>query len=565
MNKKVFAAVTGLMVSISGVGMVEAAPEIPADWNAGTQLNRTLDYLQKEMEARRIEEGREKSKNKIQADKRQQADEQGTVATVALKKIVTDPSKVLTEAELKEICGAYENKDVTIKQLYEIVDKINALYSKKGYLTCRAFLTQQTIADGTVKITLIEGTTGNVEVVGNKFTKAKYINNRVRLARGEIVNVNELNKDLLWFNATNDVQLRIVMQAGKEPGTTDYVLQAYEPKKDSINVFIDNNGNESSGQYRFGTFYTVKSLSGNRDALTVGTIFSKGTKAVSSMYNRSIGHSGTKLNAQYSSNSVHVVKGDAADLGVKSHSNSFGIGVVQPWIVNEKTRSEATFDYGRQNSKTDFGTNSSLRNLYVDDTVNDATLGFNMTNYGKSHIFYQKHNLVWGGGKSMIKNDDTGREYDTKNYFYYKGLGLYQKAYQHGQSILVKTEVQRSSNDYVPSSRDFYIGGAYSVRGYKENYTGSDSGLSFSAEYAVPIVKDRTASAFTFFDYGHTYGEGAQSDNARHVLASAGIGVKATIAKKYFASVTLGCPLRRDWEINKPSKTRIHFNVSGQF
>lgn len=558
MNKKVFAAVTGLMVSVSGMGMVEAAPtDAPVEWNAGTQLNRTLDYLQKVEEAKRIEEGREKNKNKIDAEKNNQADQQGTAVTIALKKIVTDPSKVLTDAELDEICGSYENKDVTIKQLYEIVDKINDLYSAKGYLTCRAFLTQQTIAEGTVKITLIEGQTGTVEVVGNKFTKKKYITNRLHLAKGDIANINTLNKDLLRFNATNDAQLRIVMQAGKEPGTTDYVLQTYEPKQQNVNVFVDNSGNVTSGQYRFGTFYTVKSLSGERDALTLGTIFSKGTKAISSMYNRSLGHSGTKLNAQYSTNSVHVIKGQSKDMDVKSHSNSITLSVVQPWVVSEKTRSEAVFELGHQNSKT-----SLSKQPVYNDTTRDMAIGFNMTNYGKSHIFYQSHKLNYGRhyNKGLFTSDGT-----QNDYFFYKGLGLYQKAYQHGQSILVKTDTQWSANDNTASSRNFYIGGAYSVRGYKENYTGSQSGLLFSTEYSVPITKDRAASAFTFFDYGHTYGEGAQSDSAKHVLYSVGIGVKATIAKQYYASVTLGCPLKKDMDYDKASKTRIHFTVSGQF
>lgn len=560
MNKKVFAAVAGIMVTVSGMGIVEAATGAPADWNAGTQLNRTLDYLQKVEEAKRIEEGKEKSKNKIEVDQRQQVEDQAAAATVTLKKIVTDPSKVLSEADLNTICGAYENKEVTIKQLYELVDKINALYSKKGYLTCRAFLTQQTISDGTVKITLIEGSTGDVEVTGNKFTKDKYILNRVGLKKGNIANINDLNKDLLLFNATNDAQLRIVMQAGKEPGTTDYVLQAYEPKQDNINVFVDNSGNDTSGQYRFGTFYTVKSLSGERDALTLGTIFSKGTKAVSSMYNRSLGHSGTKLNAQYSTNSVHVVKGQSNDANVKSHSNSITIGVVQPWVVNEKTRSEATFELGHQNSKT------SLLNMPMfNDTTRDMSLGFNMTNYGKSHIFYQSHKLNYGRyyNKGIAISDG-----EQNDYFFYKGLGLYQKAYQHGQSILAKTELQMSANDDTASSRNFYIGGAYSVRGYKENFTGGNSGYLLSAEYAVPITKDRTASAFTFMDYGSTKlngKEGAQSADEQHILFSVGIGVKATIAKQYFASLTLGCPLRRNWEYNTPSKTRLHFTISGQF
>ena len=64
---------------------------------------------------------------------------------------------------------------------------------------------------------------------GNKSTNSRYIQNRLHLHKDRIDNVHELNKDLLRFNSTNDVQLRIFMQAGEEAGTTDYVITAYEP------------------------------------------------------------------------------------------------------------------------------------------------------------------------------------------------------------------------------------------------------------------------------------------------------------------------------------------------
>ena len=100
-----------------------------------------------------------------------------------------------------------------------LLNKINKLYLDNGYFTCRAILPAQTIKNGTVKIELIEGKTNAVEVQGNKYTKSKYISKRMSLKQGEVANINKLNDDLLRFNAANDVQLRISLKAGSEPGT----------------------------------------------------------------------------------------------------------------------------------------------------------------------------------------------------------------------------------------------------------------------------------------------------------------------------------------------------------
>ena len=106
------------------------------------------------------------------------------------------------------------------------------------------------------------------------------------------------------------------------------------------------------------------------------------------------------------------------------------------------------------------------------------------------------------------------------------------------------------------------VGGAYSVRGYKESLLGGDSGYSVGVEYAAPIRDDKTASLFGFIDHGAVYGDSAYGD---HILTSMGVGVRAAFAKKINASLTLGCPLIRDINGTEVSKTRLHFMVNGQF
>ena len=527
----------------------------PVKGDAGIQMNRMRNYLERERVNRQIAEDRAAAKNKVETESSKQS-AQGEAITFELKRIVTDESAVLTDAELDAIIKPYQGQRVQLSDIYTIVDKINALYSEKGYVTCRAFLPPQTIEDGTVKLLLIEGKTGNTLVAGNKYTKTKYITNRLHLAEGEIANVKQLNKDLLLFNATNSTQLRIVLKAGEKPGTTDYEITAYEPKRDNWTIFEDNAGSESSGEYRTGLFFNTKSLSGNCDALSLGTVLSEGTKAANVMYSRSLGRSGTKMNLLYSTNATEVVKGDYEDK-IKGHANSYAIGLVQPLLVNETTRTELSLDFNRQSSKTDWL--EGFRRNMVDDTVQDVALGFAMTNYGTSHVFYQKHSYVSGHSEST---PDMFSE-SSQNFGFYKFNGMYQKLYAAGQMWNLRADAQWSGSEGMVSSRQFYMGGMYSVRGYKENYLGGDSGFTFSAEYAVPVLNKNT-SAFTFFDYGHVYGNG-QSDDQHNVLASVGLGLRSTINQYCSAALTLGIPLQREFSAEKISSTRLHFIVSGQF
>ena len=561
MHKNHIAALVTLACLAASSTVFAATPEAnvpdPVKGDAGIQMNRMRNYLERERVKRQIAEDREAAKNKVETEKSTQT-AQGEAITFELKKIVTDPSAVLTDAELDAIIKPYEGQQVKLSDIYDIVEKINALYNEKGYVTCRAFLPPQTITEGTVKLLLVEGRTGTATVSGNKYTKAKYITNRLHLARGEIANVTELNKDLLLFNATNSTQLRIMMKAGTEPGTTDYEITAYEPKRDTWTLFEDNAGSYTSGEYRTGLFFNTKSLSGNCDAFSLGTVYSQGTRAANAMYSRSLGRSGTKMNLLYSTNAVKVVKGGYEDM-IKGHANSYAIGFVQPVLVNETTRSEVSLDYNRQSSKTDWLT---PRINMVDDKVQDVTLGYSLTNYGASHVFYQKHSYVRGYSKQEA-DMGTGSEPSNKHFGFYKFNGMYQKLYQAGQMWNLRADAQWSGSDGMVSSRQFYMGGMYSVRGYKENFLGGDSGFTFSAEYAVPVINKNT-SAFTFFDYGHVYGNG-QSDDQHHILSSVGLGLRSTINQYISASLTLGIPLQREFVSETASKTRLHFIVSGQF
>lgn len=166
-NKKSLLLVT-LLLGCSAVAFAGPTDEQAAEFhksglnNAGVAANRTIEYMERQRVARQIAEDKAKASSKVEQGSQKPDAEQQAAVTFKLEKLELDESTVLEQAELQKLTDEYIGKEVGVKDLYELVNKINKLYLDNGYFTCRAILSAQTIKNGTVKIELIEGKTNAV-------------------------------------------------------------------------------------------------------------------------------------------------------------------------------------------------------------------------------------------------------------------------------------------------------------------------------------------------------------------------------------------------------------------
>ncbi|WP_337517220.1 ShlB/FhaC/HecB family hemolysin secretion/activation protein [Mitsuokella jalaludinii] len=529
----------------------EAAPDgteppanRPAGYNdSGAQLSRTRQYLEEQQARERL--AKENNTAGVEGADVPEAQQGGNIS-FPLKKIEWGASSVLTDDELQQLAAPYVGHEVRLADLYTLINQINALYQKRGYMTCRAFLGPQTIHDGVVKIELIEGQTGQVSLTDNHTTREDYVRHRLSLKKGEVANIHDLNEELLRFNATNDAQLHIVMKAGAEVGTTDYVIAVREPQLYQFGIVADNAGNKSSGLYRGGFFWQDRSLTGNRDVLFLSTMASQGTKSFAAGYTAPLDRMGSKIGVNYTTNSVHITDGALEPLEVRGHSYAYDLFVTNPVVTSETVRSEIGLDYGYQHSRTDF-----LGMPWVDDTVQTLQAFYDQLDYGRSTIWYQKHAYAIGKAQTMQGDRNFGK---------YNMNGLFRKHFAHGQSWTMRVDGQLSSTQYLPSAEMFYIGGMYSVRGYTESLLGGDGGLSMGLEYSVPVTK--RLEAYLFLDGGRVWGSSAFGDRS---LAGTGCGLKGSLGAHAYLNVGLGFPLIRTVNEVEQSRARVHFSFNSQF
>ena len=317
-----------------------------------------------------------------------------------------------------------------------------------------------------MKITLVEGRTGNVTVTGNKHTRESFIRNSFPLKEGEIANTQQLNRRLQLFNRTSDAPLRLVMRAGEKSGTTDYELIIYEPQNQLLTLYTDNNGSEVSGRWRGGIFYRYRSLTKRRDALNLNYLRGKGLDSFSVGYSMPLNHRGMKLDFDYSTNSNETIKGDLKPLGVKGHANAFSLTWRLPFTVDTFRSYEVGLQYTHQKSTMDLGTKLDERFVWTDDRINRVTPYVSFMHNSKDSVLYHKHSVAFSRRKDAVDEKINATIYQLNL--------IYQKQFGGGQILQGRIDAQYSNSKNLSSSDRFYIGGATSVRGYEESFFGGE-------------------------------------------------------------------------------------------
>ena len=539
-----------LVLGLLAEGHAAAAVISAGSLDAGAQMERDRRAIERERVMEQIAEDEAAKKNKVEQGEKPAAEEAGAELSFALQQVIWNPSEILTKDQIQAVTASYIGKQVTLKDLREMADKITNIYRDKGYMTCGAVLPPQRIHDGVVEVRLIEGKTGKVNLTGNRYTKTGYIMNRINLKPGEIANTEKLNRDLRWFQGTNDVQLRVVMKPGAEEGTTDYDIMAFEPQNQSVTLYTDNDGYESSGRWRAGIFYNMKSVSGHRDSLRAHFIGSRGTKAWSLGYSVPISRKGMRLELDYSGNKTKVVKGELEPLGVEGKSNSYSLTWRAPFHVTEKSRHEAGLQYVHQKSETDLGHGQVQ---WVDDRIQRVIPYVSFTHYGKDSVLYHKHSFVWARRRDIDGESDTGKLYRLSSFW--------QKRNTNGQFWQARLDAQLGSGDNLAASDRFFIGGVNSVRGYEEGFIGGSRGISAGLEYHIPVDKAKRIFVYPFFDWGTVGGYAAPEHNK---LMSAGLGIEARY-KHLYGTLTVGFPFKKNFYDDKVSSARVDFSLSAAF
>lgn len=491
---------------------------------------------------------------------------------VYVNSIEVSPSQILSREEVNKIVSPLVGKNVYISDLKNVVEQINKVYASRGFVTARAFLPEQTVQNGNIRIELVESKVGNVTVEQNRWTRSKYITDRMPQKEGELFDIVELEKDIMDFNRYNEgVTLTANLKAGEKEGTTDVELKAHEKLPFHVTGMMDNAGRYTTGRIRGGAMLQFDSLTGHRDKLSLGSYFSGGSTSPFADYNFPVNKHDGRVGFMFSSTFAKVKWGQYSPLDLKSRAYTYSLYYTQPLVRKPgfELKSYASLNYKRATSLLGVAKGTPYYDMGTDE-VTSVDVALNMRKDTKYGIWY----LNQGVGYAAPLFDNRS------NYFKIFGGAVRLHDFSHGVIGQLRGNYQViPNNKYIPYIDQFQAGGLATVRGYAEGSMIGKNGFFTSAELMFPLLPRQITSprsgekipfigkyvkGAVFGDFGGVFPQGPEEDiYGTNFMASIGMGLRVQLPGDLSARLYWGYPLINSRYFEQDRKVgRFHFELT---
>lgn len=367
------------------------------------------------------------------------------------------------------------------------------------------------------------------------------------------------------INEHPDRNAKAVLAPGKEPGSTDVVLDV----KDSLPIHIGVGYNNFLSRFvrrnNYNSTFTHNNLLGQDDILTVQ--YQRGDANDYHSYSiRYLYPVTNSLDIGISTSRSKIVLGkEFTDVNSRGKSRMFSIYASQMLIKNDDLVFNLNFGFDYKDVYSFLSGDISSQ-----DRLRIAKVGFDFDltdDFGRTIIsndFNYGIPSIMGGTKAHLDPGDkptsragAGGEFlkNTVNLVRLQKLVF-------DSTLLWKNQLQFSPS-ILTATEQFQVGGPANNRGYPVAEFVGDRGYSMSWEFAmppyfvpksfkIPFSKSRVYDAFRFigfYDWANVQLKTLQAgDSKNRTLRSAGCGVRLNILENFSARYEIGWPLD-----NKPS------------
>ncbi|MCP4117366.1 MAG: ShlB/FhaC/HecB family hemolysin secretion/activation protein [Desulfobacteraceae bacterium] len=474
-----------------------------------------------------------------------------------VNKIVLSGNTVFSDAELGKVTGAYENRAVSAEMLQSLRLALTRMYVDQGYVNSGVVIPDQRIKEGVVRLSVIEGKLGGTSITGNHMLRDGYIKDR--LDRAILTGDTPLNVFVLQRNLKllkDDPHINVLhgrVVPGKRKGEAFLHLEVEESPRHSVVLDLNNHGSPGTGSTGGELSMNYRSLLGMGDDLYAAYLKTEGVDSCRLKYTLPVNRLQTSLTAEIDRSRTRVVAEPFSFLDITGESGGESLFLNHPFYRSLSTdfsaglkierRFSRTFYQGRDFSHGDGAVDGESRVLVLRfiqqwrHRTLDQAAGFDSTfSFG-----------VDGPGATF-----SGKEPDAR-FFSWFGQFQWIKRLSFADSQVSVRLLAQLADDPLLSMEKFVMGGARTVRGYREDSLSGDQGAAASLEWQVPVGRfripgistastDGILSIVPFFDWAIADNRKKGADDPGN-LCSVGIGARWKAGKRLHAEVFWGKPL----------------------
>ena len=507
--------------------------------------DRNLNRLIKEKKARAAEEASEEIIPDDSSEK------------VLVTQITIENATLLSQSDLNEVIFAYEDKELSLKQMQKVADLVTDKYRIKGYATSRAYIPPQTIKDGLLIIRVIEGRLGNLSIEGNRHFKSSLLRDKMSLEPNGYFDYSALQESLVYINEHPDRTASVVLMPGAEPGTTDVVMNIEDNYPFHVTLSYDNYGSRYIEKDRYAVALEHNNLLGFDDKLLVKVQNSEAYRLqmLQIRYLFPI-NSGLNLGAYYVK-SRSLLGQEFIDLGAGGKAEIIGIFGTQVLKQTDDLdlRLNVGFDYKDILNEIN-SSNSS------DDDIRVLKAGFDIDyidDWGRNILTVEADIGIPDFMGGMPAKDplnasraSAGGKFQKYMVNYYRLQPMLKET-----ALLWKNNAQYSNHNLL-ASEQFQIGGPTSVRGYAPAEYAGDKGYYTSLEWSgpfyglsrdveIPYRDEKLYDCFRwvlFYDYGYVgLKTTSTSENKDTHLKAWGVGTRLNVSDDIELRFEVGYPI----------------------
>ncbi len=472
--------------------------------------------------------------------------------TIAVERFEFEGNTAFSDRELASVTQQFTGRPLTFAELLAAEAAVTQRYVDAGYINSGAvILANQTFPKdrAVVKIRIIEGGLEEIRVTGTRRLHRGYVRERLEIATQSPLNRDRLLQALQLLQLDPRIaSIRAELQPGVRPEASILQVQVQEANTFNAEAFFDNERSPSVGSFRRGVTITDLNLAGLGDAIAFSYANTNGSHAYDLDYtipfnprNGTIG-----LTASYSDTSVIEPPFDRIDIEGKSFSG--GLTIRQPIILrpSEEFAVGLTADY--QQSQT-----------FIQDKGFPLALGSD--EQGRTRIYglrffqdYVRRNprdvfavrSQFNVGLDVL-NATTNNAAPDGRFFAWRGQAQYVRLLAPDTLLIFRTDAQLTPNPLV-SLEQIGIGGARSVRGYRQDTLLTDNGIFVSAEARLPIFRVRRLGGVLqvtpFVDFGYGWNNQEQPEmQDSNTLLGIGLGFLWQMRDNFSARIDYGIPL----------------------
>ncbi|MDF2623871.1 MAG: peptide transporter [Kosakonia cowanii] len=531
-----------LLLFILFISAAQAAPLSPADRDAVRQQQEQL-LRQSQQQRDELERSTPLPRQEVRTP---DGNAQGPCFTIH---IITLSGVTLISAKAQQkLISPWLNQCLDMAKITELTTAISDWYISRGYITSRAFLTEQDLSQGELRLVVMEGKLSHIRLDGESPRMLKMVFPGLE---GKVLNLRDIEQGMEQINRlrSNPVQIEIVPDT--EPGYSIVNLTATPEFPLSASFSLDNSGQKSTGEKQLNGSLSGNNLLGLADKWFVSggrsSDFATGYDAQSFQTGVSVPYGYGLLDYSYAwSNYRTTIMNQGFPWMSTGDTKTHRLN--GSWVVFRNGDIKTALSAGvtqrsSRNWLNDAPLKSSTRNL------SSLQLGINHTQkmFGGVATFNPgySHGMPWFNAETdEEKIGDVPRAEFRK----WNLSASFQRPVTHDLLWLTSLYGQWSPDRLYGSER-LTLGGESSVRGFKEQYLSGDNGGYWRNElnyplFTLPVLGQISATValdggwlekdrFDKFASGTLWGTAAS-------LSSAG---------RWFASqITAGTPLAYpDW------------------